>query len=106
MSLVSKDWNQFVSQRPQIGKLKLVIDQKEKLTVKEKKILQKSKRQYQNIKITVFPKEFDFWLAFFTERAGWWKTVDLEACEPMGKDLWPKILQVIEPSVDDLSLTD
>lgn len=106
MSLVSKTWNHFVSQRPQIGKLKLVIDQKEKLTLKEKKILQKSKRQYQNIKITVFPKEFDFWLAFFTERAGWWKTVDLEACEPMGKDLWLKILQVIEPSVDDLSLTD
>lgn len=80
MSTVNRGWNEFVGDRPQIGELKLVIDQSErKLTKKEKNILKGSSRKYWNIKVDVFPRDGDFLLAFLAERAGFWKNVELMA---------------------------
>lgn len=88
-------------------KLKLVINHNNReLTPRTKEILKKSRRVYQNIDILMSPKVSKFSLSFLAKRAGSWKSVNLKTCMAIPKNMWPKALQAIEPSVENLAITD
>lgn len=104
-SAVNKEWYNLVAEGPQIKKLKLIFNQvfEDELTDEAMNILKKSKRKYENIKLErVSLYRPEFYLEFLAERAGSWKSVTIKKC--FHCDLWSELFQIIEPSVEELTL--
>lgn len=108
MSTVNRGWNEFVGESRQMRKLKVVIDErKENFTPETKEILLSSTRKYQHIELKLSPTSDSAFLSDLWDKAGkMWKSVHIESYGRIARDLWPIILQAIEPSVEDLSIDD
>lgn len=104
MSTVNRQWSKFVGKRPQVGKLKLAIDHDD-LYPESKEILMKSERKYQNINIYDDNGEDngEFTLSVLAKGAGSWKYLSTFCGGPQD---WLKILQIVEPSIEHLDITD
>lgn len=105
MSAVNKKWNELVDKSPQVEKLKLVIKENE-LTSTTRDILMNSKRKYQHIEVKVSQKNCEYFLSILAHRAGSWKSVIICSCGPTTQDMWPRLLEIVEPSIEKLGITD
>lgn len=105
VSKVNRRWYEFVGERPQIGKVKLIFSRKKELTNEVEDILKKSTRKYQNIELDdISLVKSEFVLSFLAERTGLWKFVAIKLCE-VARNTLPEILAIIEPWIEQLSVT-
>lgn len=103
VSAVTREWNKFVGERPQVGKLKIAFNNNNRKQAEQaSSVLKKSEREYQNIEFSLIT--FKFYLDFFSKRAGLWKTVAIQNCQIEDDDTWFEILRIIEPSVEEFSV--
>lgn len=106
MSKVNREWSKLVGEASQMKKIKLVIDKyKRKPTPEIENMLTNSERKYQNIKATV-SDDSEFLLSFLAQRAGSWKFVHLNTSGSISQKMLHQILQIIETSVEGLSIID
>lgn len=108
MSEVGKEWNKLVGESPQAGKLTLHIDRKKryKQSGQARSILMESSRNYENIKFISVPEDGELLMDLLAKRAGSWKNVSLKTCGSFPQSMWPYVLQIVEPSVEKLSISD
>lgn len=108
ISTVTKKWNKLVGERKQAGKLKLVIaeDKRPNLTSEHKEVLKNSCRKYQHIEICIFQDDLEFLFDLLAKGAGLWKSVNISTYARLLRNAWPEILDIIEPTVEELTIAD
>lgn len=99
MSLVNREWSKLAGET-------LSLEFPLKMSFKTRDIFMNSERRYRNINADVSLKNLDFFLGFLACRAGLWKSVHIEFCDEMSHDVRTKVLKIVEPSVEKLSVTD
>lgn len=106
-SRVNREWNKLCAESQQVAKLKLVFNNatERRMNKSVVEMLKNSKRRFQNIEIShVSLSDPGFLLSIFADGAGSWKSVESKFCKSFDGDAWYRILQIIEPTVEELSV--
>lgn len=106
-SIVNKEWYKFTAENQQAAKLKLVFNgnKYESMTEEVMDVLKNSKRNYQ--KIMFDHVQFNgsgFFSTILASKASSWKSVAFEFCGSYDEETLIKILQTIEPTVEELTI--
>lgn len=104
-SLVNKEWNKFCDERQQTKKLKLVFKRSNEcsLSADVSDVIRNSKRRYQHVEfINLKADDWKLIMPFLANTTGWWKSVQLKACEYIDEETFPVFLGIIEPSIESL----
>lgn len=114
-SAVNKEWNKFCDESPKVETFKLLFSAENLygLTDEVVELIKNSKRRYRNIEFrNISSRHVDPFnrdptaclLKILEDRAGSWKSVNVNFCDRFNEGTWRDILRIIEPSVEKLTI--